>query len=555
MNKKICLKKYTGFSLAETLITLLIVAIVAIASVPVITKKKATPAEPSGTWMCTLNSQGQHVVWETGDKNMNDADQWKTTGKNYCEFSVPKGARNFAITAIGGGGGGAGAGVESKVWTTSFNVPYAGRYKMAAIGAGGNGAKGPPDAASGIPLGNVPGGGGAGGVGYAEYEFTDNVKELKVTTGSANSGFDGQNGVSGNSSTITATYQDNLYQNQNVTLLSAGGGNGGRGCYIITPPVLLPLVSACNNYDALPYGQQGGVSFMSSSNDYIKVIEQKSFNNNSYGYGRADKNCEDMECFGHTTVSEQIKINNKLSPYFIFVTHNVTTGEEQSDYYEYQFGRGGLSEYIINGSLPFFPKWPSYKGPLTQSGINGRVMITTTFHKPGLGGEAGEHVERAFYSEFDSKKLKVIIGKGGTGGSAGSSEPVGNVYNPYISTKKPTEATDGTSTQIVGLLTLYGGKHGKSLQEDNIKALQEAKGGDGVPSPLRKSKKLVEVGSDMDLLKKYQTGLGGLSQGNTSVDGQTSLFYGAGGGGGGVDADSKAGKGADGSPGFVIIEW
>ena len=73
MNKKICLKKYTGFSLAETLVTLLIVAIVAIASVPVITKKKATPAEPSGTWMCTLNSQGEHVVWKTGDKYMNDA--------------------------------------------------------------------------------------------------------------------------------------------------------------------------------------------------------------------------------------------------------------------------------------------------------------------------------------------------------------------------------------------------------------------------------------------------------------------------------------------------
>ena len=93
------------------------------------------------------------------------------------------------------------------------------------------------------------------------------------------------------------------------------------------------------------------------------------------------------------------------------------------------------------------------------------------------------------------------------------------------------------------------------MQKNDIKAMEEAKGGDGEPSPLRNSKKLVEVGSDTDLLKKYQTGLGGLSQGNTSVDGQTSFFYGAGGGGGGVNSNSQAGKGANGSSGFVMIEW
>ena len=533
MNKKICLKKYTGFSLAETLVTLLIVAIVAIASVPVITKKKATPVEPSGTWMCTLNSQGEHVVWKTGDKNMNDADLWTPTNEDFCEFSVPKGARNFAITAVGGGGGGAGAGLESKVWTTSFNIPYAGRYKMAAIGAGGNGARGEDWGGS-----LVPGGGGAGGVGYAEYEFTDNVKSLSLTRGLVDPNTtDERSGTRGGASKISATYQDNLFKNQTIELINAGGGNGGRGCQSV------PFV--CNAWKDF-YSKQGSVSISNINNDYIKTIETKNFNSDT---GDGDAQCNSLYCFGYRTVAHQLEVNKKMEPFVFFNVYN-DIGGLVKDRFSEQYGRGGTALHQAerrgdNKNNPYYK----------QPGRNGYVMVVTSLHKPGLGGEAGEHVERAFYSEFDSKKLKVIIGKGGTGGSAGSSEPTGNVYNPYISTKKPTEATDGTSTQIVGLLTLYGGKHGKSLQESDIKAMQEAKGGDGEPSPLRKSKKLVEVGSDMDLLKKYQTGLGGLSQGNTSVDGQTSLFYGAGGGGGGVDADSKAGKGADGSPGFVMIEW
>ena len=535
MNKKICLKKYTGFSLAETLITLLIVTVVVIASVPVITKKKATPAEPSGTWMCTLNSQGQHVVWETGDKNMNDADQWKTTGKNYCEFSVPKGARNFAITAIGGGGGGAGAGLESKVWTTSFNIPYAGRYKMAAIGAGGNGAKGPDGGGK-----NVPGGGGAGGVAFAEYEFTDNVKKLTLTRGYVNSNTtNNQNGTQGGSSKISATYQDNLYNNQTVDLVTAEGGYGGRGCYYAG------LFMACNKWQDY-YSKQGSVSISNINNDYIKTIETKNFNSDT---GDGDAQCNGLYCFGYRTVAHQLEVNKKMEPFVFFNVYN-SRGGLVRDTYEGQYGRGGTALHQAERRQD-----NKYNVYYKQPGRDGYVMVITSLHKPGLGGEAGEHIERTFYSEFDSKKLKVIIGKGGTGGSAGSSEPVGNVYNPAVSTKKPTEATDGTSTQIVGLITLDGGKHGKSLQKNDIKAMEEAKGGDGEPSPLRNSKKLVEVGSDTDLLKKYQTGLGGLSQGNTSVDGQTSFFYGAGGGGGGVNSNSQAGKGANGSSGFVMIEW
>ena len=119
MNKDFC-KRHFGFSLAEALITLLIVCLITLASIPVLTKKRRTVNDGgSGQWICTLAEQKdangnvtgyKHVYWDsqTSDGDINDPLTWDVAGDgSSCTFAPPLKAKNFAVTLIGGGGGGA----------------------------------------------------------------------------------------------------------------------------------------------------------------------------------------------------------------------------------------------------------------------------------------------------------------------------------------------------------------------------------------------------------------------------------------------------------------
>lgn len=132
------IKKLRAFSLAETLVTLLIVAILAFISVPMITKKKsnANIANVHGKWVCVLEGN-QHVAKTT----VNGA---TTTVSNAtaCTFRPPVNSKDFVVKVIGGGGGGA-AGTQPTVQTfsgnSSFTVPESGEYIVAVVGGGGSG--------------------------------------------------------------------------------------------------------------------------------------------------------------------------------------------------------------------------------------------------------------------------------------------------------------------------------------------------------------------------------------------------------------------------------
>ena len=51
-----------AFSLAEALITLLIVCLITLASIPILTKKRRNmEAGHRGTWICSRNSAGEYV--------------------------------------------------------------------------------------------------------------------------------------------------------------------------------------------------------------------------------------------------------------------------------------------------------------------------------------------------------------------------------------------------------------------------------------------------------------------------------------------------------------
>lgn len=99
-------KKIQAFTLAEALILLLIAALLAAALVPVITRKHKDVGE-HGEWVCTMNSDGKHVVKTTYRGKVSEFEVAHNGGE-YCIFSPPAAAKNFTIKAVGGGGGGAG---------------------------------------------------------------------------------------------------------------------------------------------------------------------------------------------------------------------------------------------------------------------------------------------------------------------------------------------------------------------------------------------------------------------------------------------------------------
>lgn len=103
--KKICRNFCPAFSLAEALITLLIICIIVLASVPVITKKRRDMTEgPKGMWICTRNSQGQYVYYDNRSPkgDINNIDSWTATGTDSCTFTSGSRPYKYGITVIGG---------------------------------------------------------------------------------------------------------------------------------------------------------------------------------------------------------------------------------------------------------------------------------------------------------------------------------------------------------------------------------------------------------------------------------------------------------------------
>jgi len=141
-----------AFSLAEALITLLIVCLITLASVPVITKKKRTiNNKAGGAYYCTLNAEGKHVYYDTTKPPKNgkidDIETWaKSSNPDECEFLAPINTKVFTVTLIGGGGAG-GSGLstyETVIGNKDKQTLYSHtvtdpeqKYQLTMIGGGG----------------------------------------------------------------------------------------------------------------------------------------------------------------------------------------------------------------------------------------------------------------------------------------------------------------------------------------------------------------------------------------------------------------------------------
>ena len=225
---KILQNRKCGFSLAEALITLLIVCIITLASVPVLTKKKRSKLDNQrhGYYACYWDANGILQAKMMYNSVISDGKVvWdEEEGRYGCEFNPPSGAKNFVATIIGGGGGGAGAaalsGHERKTFTTpgmeTWFAPDTGIYEFLVVGGGGGGGSG-DDEYNGLR-------GGAGSPG--EFVYINNIEinknePIEVTVGEGGGAADDLSGMGkdGNLSRVEI-------ENPDIRMTAQGGGGG-----------------------------------------------------------------------------------------------------------------------------------------------------------------------------------------------------------------------------------------------------------------------------------------------------------------------------------------
>lgn len=538
--KNILFRRYVGFSLAEAMITILIIGIIALLSVPIAKKMVKKQDQLHGKWICTINKAGQHVMWQKGfPGDSGNPETWQTTG-NSCTFNAPLKARNFSIQAIGGGGGGA-AGVSGlDVKKDTFNVTNYGIYRMVAIGAGGAGGMSECDLRD-FEITQMKtemneyfgeaGGGGGGGVGYATVEIGPETYQIQMQKGNAVSNTsDKWGGSKGGDS-----YIKRLYSGGSKYIIYATGGEGGQ-----------PLQSICEKWWNGQH-EKNGAQGIGGANGTAR------FEDNTSIY-------KEKGTYTETKARDRCRGYNENGTYFYCYGFNHSLGMANgylSGTQKYQQfintsmdvlpGRGGNTGSSINdcgyGHNCGGGTYNSHRGTMTRSN-EGFVIAVTDLIMSGSAGKTGKATNgKEFYPSFPSKQLVVTIGNGGKGGVASSDDGTTVDENTNIN------GEDGGDT-IIGnnWIVLKGGEGGTS---QSAVAGKSSPGGNGEKTPIvMRNAPNAALGGLSDSYGNLNTSL--------SVDGQTALGFGTGGGGGGIlvsDDEITVGNGGNGAPGYVIIEW
>lgn len=230
-----------AFSLAEAMITLLIVCLITLASIPVITKKKRTPdTSAHGAYYCTrvydeATKLYKYVHYSTsnpvGDRD--NPNTWEAVGEgaDRCSFTPPINAKNFAVTIIGGGGAGARgvSDIETKLGTDkpTFTPTEEREYQLAMVGGGGGGAAGWHDSVVGGS------GGAAGGFHFSKIKLKpEKTYSFKLGSfgGKGNTDLDDDNpGRATSGGNTEFLVKDGTGANEDwKTIYTATGGQGGQ---------------------------------------------------------------------------------------------------------------------------------------------------------------------------------------------------------------------------------------------------------------------------------------------------------------------------------------
>ena len=408
--KKETNKKF-GFSLAEALITLLIVCLITLASIPILTKKKRQITDGgSGQWICTLAPQYdkdgnitsyKHVYYnsQTSEGDINDPSTWELAGDgSSCTFTPPLQAKNFGVTVIGGGGGGAEGISERKIYLDVGNGeseilanPETGTYRLAVIGNGGGGSG--SDDSDGCPNCGIGGQGGAGGYWIGEVKLNySNIYKASVPNVANSSA-----AVSDGGRNCEYAYGRDLHWstfgfNNDINFVAAGSGQSGR--------------STKNSGGADPKCGDGGVGGTFSTNSTYNSF-LKTFYSSVGASGRTNtnrrwsQNTKFNGYHGSITIGNEQMINDT---YFGFTNTGISIPKEfWGDTAYGSFGAGGYGA--------------QYSQSTGKTGEAGRVVLWQVIQKPGKGGESSP-LETAVVANIKGK-LVATVGQGGKSGEDG----------------------------------------------------------------------------------------------------------------------------------------
>lgn len=571
-------ERQKGFSLAEALISLLIVCIITLASIPVITKKHRERKNVSkGMYACYWN--GDQLVARSVINNQIKTEQtrWDAEeGRMGCVFTPPGNAKNFVVTIIGGGGGGAGSGTVSGNYmkkytepgTFSYTTTRAGLYRLLAVGGGGGGGGG---ISSFIPRRACTG--TTGGLVYSQVILPKDLN-MTITVGEGGNG----GSASDNTAILGALGGTSLIKfNQNLQTKNMIASGGGGGCAMISRPVAITKSTlVINGYTSL--GNIKNINIDRISSHSRDLWDQYAPTIYSARAGESSSNIEGarvvrgtrpgpLSSSDHQNDSHRFRLLSALTDYndMFGITFNEVTKKTTGvcrfgnirntvlcKTYENHYGAsgGGGGDY---GSVDFS----------AQDGMNGFVGISYKPVLAGLGGKAGK-VLQIPYSEMSSGTM-LFPGKGGTGGNYSSTlSPHGSHMTSNRNSR--TAGSNGQASYIKNGTPVLGGEgapaiepNDESTYSQNINANSMPTGGDGEMSNVLTVSKA----------KIY----GGLSGTNTSANGQTGTVFrngamissfkniygaGSGGGGGAITINGTNfgyGSGGNGSSGLVFIQW
>ena len=394
--KKICRNFCPAFSLAEALITLLIICIIVLASVPVITKKRRDMTEgPKGMWICTRNSQGQYVYYDNRSPkgDINNIDSWTATGTDSCTFTSGSRPYKYGITVIGGGGGGGNGSSyreilarQTSAGSTSFSPEKTDLYDVLLIGGGGGGGGGQSSDD------NTGGGGGGGG------RFEGFIP---------------------------------LYRGTAYTMTVGGGGTTRGGEYH----------GGLSNSVSHPRADDGGSSYLTrsgggDSKTYIEVAG---------GQGGDSVGCSKWKCrggdagYGRGVVSanyySSLEVNgNTVSA---FSGHVTGSNGQWGDYYKRYnpYGRGAKNYYTDTADNVTTYGDGGDPGACrsciwAKNGVNGYGVISKTWKKFGMGGTSA--IPQTYFVPSLEGKLVVTIPDAAGPEEKGGTTVAKNVKNNVV---------------------------------------------------------------------------------------------------------------------------
>lgn len=354
MNKTNSILSKDAFSIMELLVAMIIMIAAVMALSPVITKKHTSGKKPHGTWICSINDNGEHVSVLTN----NLGQQTSKVEGTHCTFTPQPSTDKYLVTVVGGGGGGA-SGTSAANDAISYGEPIG--YKIET---------------DGIYDVILVGGGGGGSALFGNY------------------------GNKGGSAGYVAVYPDKKLKAGYYVLRAGAGGTAGglsdaeqeedEDGNIIEPESCTPSYPGDTVYKDVCNGSDGGESLIYNENRSFEVKARG-------GYGGHKINDINNRASRDYDVCNTRASVNSNGGYLSKIGDACTAALLSVDPSQSYIGRGG------NGSA----------SEVAYPGYNGVAIIRSTLFYSGGGGKAGG-MAFSVIKDLDSE-VKVSVGKGGLG--------------------------------------------------------------------------------------------------------------------------------------------